>query len=142
MEETSQNGDTGVGSDLQNLIADLTTKLDQANSRIDKFEADETNRQQMQMLDTTLANMHTEHGDFNDEFVLAQIASGKTPQEAVEAFNTIKKSIIDSHSETAPNLLSGPAGTPLDQVDMTKLKTAKDRQAFGAALLAKANQQS
>jgi hypothetical protein len=116
----------------------LSQALEQINAlsqKIEQMESSTREQEQMKMLDSTLEKMHTEHGDFDDTFVLTQIAGGQSPEKAIENWNKLKQSIIDSHSETPPPLLTGPAGTPLDQVDLAKLKDPASRKEIGAKIL-------
>ena len=134
-------GMEGIPQPVAEMIGQLQNELREARDEVNNLSTSQKEREQMAMLDSTLEKLHTDHGDFDDTFVLTQIAGGKTPEQAIEAYSNLKQSIIDSHSKTPPpNLLTGPSGTPLDQVDVTKLKDAKTRKSLGAALLERSNQ--
>ena len=133
--ENNEGGDSINSSPEAEKISALENTITGLEDKLNKFEGDRKEQEQSAMLDSVLEKMHTEHGDFDDVFVLSHIAGGKTPEEAVQAFQNIKQSIIDSHSENPPDILTGPAGTPLDQVDLAKLKNPADRKKIGAAIL-------
>lgn len=120
-----------VAEKLQNL----ERGYEEATSKLSKFEASQQEKEQMQMLDAALEDMHNKHGDFDDGYVLSQIASGKSPDEAIKAFEAFKESVINSQGNKPPDLLNGPAGTPLDQVDRTKLRDPKFRKEVGVEFL-------
>jgi len=122
-------------SKLQDTVGELSTNYNQTKSQIQEQE-------QMAMLDSVLTKMHTEHGDFDDTYVLTQIASGKSPEDAYASYQQLTESIINSHRKNPPPpIIGGPGGTPLDQVDPTKLTDAKSRKELGAAILARAASQ-
>ena len=118
----------------------MESKLEEYGSKFETLNNGVQEKEQAQMLDKTLETLHNEHGAFDDTFVLTQLANGKTTAQAIEAWTGMKQSIIDSHAKTPPpSLLNGPAGTPLDQVDPTKLNDAKTRKDIGVQLLSGLN---
>jgi len=124
----------GVPPQFVEKFQQLEKNYEELNGKTSSFEESQREQQQMAILDSTLERMHTEHGDFDEEFVLTKIASGKTPDQAIQEYNKLIQSVIDSQSK-APTLMNGPAGTPLDQVDKTKLRDPKFRKALGAEYL-------
>jgi len=104
--------------------------------RFEGFESSQQEAEQMKMLDSVLEDMHNTHGDFNDRWILLEIANGASPEEAIESWNGLQQNIVDSRkSNPPPPLMGGPGGTPLDQVDRSALRDPKTRKEFGAALL-------
>ena len=87
------------------------------------------------MLDNVMEELHTNSGPFNDEYVLLKISQGLSPEEAVQAWNDAVGDIDSRRSQQAPRLLSGQGGTPLDQVDKSKLSDPAFRKEYGAELL-------
>jgi len=124
----------GIPQQFVEKFQNLEKNYEELSNKTNSFEQSQRQQEQMAILDSTLDRMHTEHGDFDDEFVLTKIASGRTPDQAIQEYNKLIQSVIDSQSK-APTLMNGPAGTPLDQVDKTKLRYPKYRKALGAEYL-------
>lgn len=131
----------GVPQQFVQQFQQMQERLESLDQNVNEFTTAAQEQEQMKILDQTLDMLHTNHGEFDDTFVLTQIASGKSPDEAIQAYETLQQSIIDSHSKTPPpNLMNGPGGTPLDQVDATKLKDAKTRKEIGTQILSSLQQ--
>jgi hypothetical protein len=129
-----------MNSAMQEKFDAMEARLAESDTKFESLNSGIREKEQSQFLDNELKTLHTEHGQFDDTFVLTQLANGKTTSQAIEAWNTMKQSIIDSHKKTPPpSLLNGPAGTPLDQVDSTKLNDAKTRKEIGVQLLSSLN---
>jgi hypothetical protein len=120
----------------QQRYEELNNNYQGMQERLDAFEGSQKEQEQMKMLDSVLDDMHNTHGDFEDRWVLLEIANGASPEEAINSWTQLQQSIVDSRQSTpAPVLMGGPGGTPLDQVDRTKLRDPKTRKEFGAELL-------
>jgi hypothetical protein len=94
-------------------------------------------KEEQAALDNLLGMLHTEHGDFDEDWVLLQIAKGIDPDEAVNKFNTefITKYSSPQARKPAPNLFTGAAGSvPNGQVDMSKMSKA-DKMAMAVEAL-------
>ena len=142
-DQIQDDGDKGGLPEFEGVPQEFVSKFQQMEERLSSIdektsgiEKGLTEAEQMKILDNALETLHTEHGDFDEDYVLTKIASGKTPEEAVKAYQALTQSAIDSRSK-APKLLSGPSATPLDQVDKTKLRDPKYRKALGAEYLTK-----
>ena len=129
----------GVRQQFVEKFQTLEKQLEEVSSKTSNFEQSQREQEQMAILDSTLEKMHTEHGDFDEEFVLTKIASGRTPDQAIQEYQKLIQSVIDSQSKP-PTLMNGPSGTPLDQVDKTKLRDPKFRKALGAEYLTRSLQ--
>ncbi len=115
---------------------ELSHKFEGMDEKFSSFQSQQEELEQNQMLDSVMDDLHNRHGDFNEQWILVQIANGSSPDEAVESWNDLQQSIVDSRtSNPPPPLMGGPGGTPLDQVDKTKLRDPNARKAYGAALL-------
>lgn len=130
----------GIPKEFVQQFQEMQSKLESFGSEYEQMKASQQEREQMEMLDNVLSDLHNEHGDFDDRVVLSLIASGLAPEEAIQEWNGIRESIVSSQGSNAPVLLNGPAATPLDQVDMDKLKDPAARKQIGAALLSSLNQ--
>lgn len=122
--------------ELQQRYEELQNQHKTLEERFQSFESSQKEAEQMKMLDSVLEDMHNSHGDFNEQWVLLQIANGATPAQAIDSWNGLQQSIVDSRtSNPPPPLMGGPGGTPIDQVDRSALRDSQTRKEFGAALL-------
>ena len=129
----------GVPQEFVQKYQATEKQLSELSQKFDSLEGNISQQEQMKILDSTLENMHNEHGDFDEEFILTKIASGRTPDQAIQEYQKLIQSVIDSQSKP-PTLMNGPSGTPLDQVDKTKLRDPKFRKALGAEYLTRSLQ--
>jgi hypothetical protein len=100
-------------------------------------------KEEQAALDNLLGTLHNTHGEFDDDWVLLQIAKGIDPDEAVTKFNTefVAKYSSQQTRKPAPNLFTGAAGSvPNGQVDMSKMSKA-DKMAMAVEALKAANNQ-
>lgn len=118
---------------LQQQVEQLTGNLTER----EQFELEQSNQQQ---LDAILADMHAKHGNFDDTFVLSQMAYRQaTPDQAIAAWNETLKQYGNSQTQTpAPTVLSPGGGLPASDMDVTKLDS-NGTQALVAQILAEAN---
>lgn len=145
MEQENENPDglpefEGLPPQFVDQFKSMQDTIEKLGANFEQTTAQQQEKDHLAMLDNTLETLHNDHGDFDDTYVLTQIANGNTPDQAIKAYQDLTQSIIDSHAnKPAPDLLNGPAGTPLDQVDKTKLNDAKTRKEIGAQLLSGLN---
>jgi hypothetical protein len=72
-------------------------------------------------LDKELADLKTEHGEFDEKIVLSLMQSGMTAKDAHKTFSDVVNS---QKTSFAPNILGGTssgAGVPSNAIDVTKL---------------------
>jgi hypothetical protein len=111
-------------------------EFESMRQQLESFQEDQETQEQLRILDNVMDQLHNDHGSFNDDYVLLRISQGMSPEEAVQSWEQEATQFIDSRkSPTAPRLLSGQGGTPLDQVDKSKLKDPAFRKEYGAELL-------
>jgi len=126
----------GDGDALLQQYQDLQERYSSLEERLNGFESSQQEKDEMKMLDSVLDDLHNTHGDFNEQWVLLQIANGADPSEAVQSWTELTQGIIDSRkSNPPPVLLGGPGGTPLDQVDKSALRDPATRKEYGTELL-------
>lgn len=101
------------------------------------YTQQQSEAQQMQELDKLMADMHTKHGEFDDDWVLLQIEKGLDPEKAVEAWNKNIVQKFGSPRKAAANLLPSNGAIRQDQVDPSKLDP-KQRKDYALQIL-KAN---
>lgn len=97
----------------------LTTQQEQA-----QIDADN------KVLDDLLGNMHTTHGEFDEDFILAKLASGHSPEQAIESYKSFVASLTAPKNTPSqvPAFLSGNGGVPTSQGDPTKLNSKQTQQ--------------
>lgn len=120
------------------------TQMEQALAQMNEFfQNEQQTRQQAAQekeLDTLLSAMHTKHGDFDEDYVVAKLAAGLTPDQALESYKSLtEKLTAPKTSRPAPSLLGGAGGVPTGQVDPSKMSEAETRD-FVAKMIAAANQ--
>lgn len=110
-------------------------EIQELRSQLDSFRDGQEEQEQLKMLDNVMEKLHTDSGPFNDEFVLLKISQGLSPEDAVKSWNEAVGDIDSRKGPQAPRLLPGQGGTPLDQVDKSKLSDPVFRKEYGAELL-------
>lgn len=103
-----------------------------------QLEQQQREAQEMAQLDKVLKEMHTKHGDFDDDYVLVQLANGLPPDKAIEKYNQLVEKVSSRQKKPAPTLL-GNGSLPSGQVDASK-KSGMSRKDLVASILA-ANQE-
>lgn len=131
-------------SQQDQLVRELLAKQEQYESMLgtvyqqqQAFQQSQMEAQQMQQLDRLMHDMHTRHGDFDDDWFLLQLEKGATPDQAINAY---KERFGSPERKPAPRLLNGNGAVRQDQVDPSRLSDS-DRKAYALAIL-QANQQS
>jgi hypothetical protein len=102
-----------------------------------QFQQSQVEQQQIAQLDRLMHDMHTQHGDFDDDWFLLQLEKGATPNQAINAY---KERFGSPERKPAPRLLNGNGAVRQDQVDPSRLSDS-DRKAYALAIL-QANTQS
>lgn len=128
----------GVPEEFVKMVTAQNEQMTNMGETLNQFMAQQEEQTHAQVLDNVLGEMHTEHGDFDDRFMLQELAEHGDPNRAIENWNSHVQSIIDSRTNTPPPpkiLSSTTAGTPLDQVDKTKLNDSDARKALGVEYL-------
>lgn len=119
-------------SQLEQMVQELSSSV-QAQRQAAEDAAN------MRALDDLMANMHNEHGNFDDEWFLLQLQKGVSPEDAIKGWNNLVEGAINSRPRKAPPNIMGGAGTvPNGQVDPTTLNS-EDRVKLIAGMLQQAN---
>lgn len=93
-------------------------------------------------LQETLSTLKTQHGDFNERYVLALMAQGASPEQAVQQFKAdLQQFTADQKASAAPVVVGPGGGVPANTVDPSQLGD-KDTKNLVVQLLAQANQQN
>jgi hypothetical protein len=151
--QTPPNGSTeqGLGDlDPDNPLVQRLSQLEQMLSQVAGGVNNMTEQQQQQenqkILDDTLAKLHAEHGDFDETYVLSQMAyRGLKPDQAIQEF---KNNIVAKYGQPqqqqqvpAPTVMPPGGGLPATPIDVGELDD-KATKALVASLLDSANQQN
>jgi len=88
-----------------------------------------------------LSGLKQQYGEYDDEYVLAKIASGAEPEAAVQAyFNFVEQVTGKPREENTPYpVLGGSGGVPANELDFVKMGS-KETKDIIAQMLARANQ--
>ena len=89
-------------------------------------------------LDNLLTSLKTEHGDYDEKFVLARMFAGDSPQEAVAAFQQAIGTYA-ANRPTPPVIMGSGGGLPSQTVNPASMSD-RDRKALITQMLAQAAQ--
>jgi hypothetical protein len=107
-------------------IKGLQGELGEVKSFINETKSQQEERQQIELLDNTLKEMHTKHGEFDDDYILAQLANGHSPDKAIEKYNELIQKVSSPARKPPPPVLTG-GSVPSGQVDLASLKNRTSR---------------
>jgi hypothetical protein len=107
-------------------IKSLQGELGEVKNFINESRTEKEERQQIELLDSTLKEMHTKHGDFDDDYILAQLANGHSPDKAIEKYNELIQKVSSPAKKPPPPTLAG-GSVPSGQVDLSTLKNRTSR---------------
>jgi hypothetical protein len=125
-----------IPRELQQRIDQLENALGTVYQQTQSYQQQQYESQQMAQLDRLMEDMHSRHGDFDDDWFLLQLEKGRSPEQAINAY---KERFGSPERKPAPRILTGNGAVRQDQVDPSKLSDA-DRKAYALAIL-QANQQ-
>lgn len=125
----------GLPPEVQTELDELRTMVSSLYETQQEFVTSQTESQQIAMLDKLLEDMHSKHGEFDDEWLLLQLEKGLEPDKAIEAWSSMTEK-FGSPRKPAPQLLSGNGAVkPQDQVDISKLST-EERKRYVLSIMA------
>lgn len=115
-------------TELENTVKQLTDLITSEREQAQLAE-------QEQVLDSVLGDLKEKYGDYDEEFVLTQMAAGADPETAVQSYMSLVERIkTDSNRPQAPTVVGGGLGgvvAPLEIKDMS----AQDRRGLVADML-------
>lgn len=126
----------------------VAKQLKMLQDKVDELTGGFTQRQQLeeqqasqQYLDSVLSELHKEHGEFDDTFILSQIAfANRTPEQAIQAWNDTKTRFMTPQTTPqppAPPVISANGGIPSTVPDLESMDS-KDTKNLVAQLLEQA----
>lgn len=141
-------GDLDPDDPIVKRLASLEQMVQQAVGGFTGFTEQQQAQENQRILDQTLADLHTKHGEFDDEYVLAKMAyANKTPEQAVQEyvakFGATQQTQQQTTQTSAPNVLTPGGGLPANPISVDQLAgDDKATRALVAGLLDAANQQN
>lgn len=145
---TPPNSEQGLGDlDPEDPIA---KKIQQLEETISQLTGTVTERQQQeqaqeaqQYLDGLLEQLHKDHGEFDDTFILSQLAfANRTPEQAIQAWKDLQSKYLSPQQQTqtpAPPVISTSGGVPSTVPDIGEMDS-KETKNLVAQLLEQAAQ--
>ena len=150
---TEPSGEQGLGDlDPDDPIAkQLKAMQDQLAQLTGNFQSREEQEQQasaQQELDRVLEDLHAKHGDFDDTFILSQMAfAGKEPDQAYQAWQELTskwqnpQTQQDDSATPPPPVIPSNGGVPSNQIVPEDLDRSATKNLV-AQLLEQASQQT
>lgn len=126
----------GIAPEIETRFGNMEKMLGNMLTQFQQFTGNYQEQQQMAEFDNLLSNMHSQHGDFDDDVVSLYIERGMSPEDAVKAFqeNIVKKYGSPTHRPAPILPPTNGAVHQQGQVDTSKL-SKDDRKRFGADIL-------
>lgn len=115
---------------------ELREKADKFDRFMENYESEKNMQTNQQQLDKIMAELHTKHGRFDEDAVLARMIKGMNPDDAAKDYlKSIQEYISNPQGKQAPPPVLGAGRTAVDQVDSSKLNDPKTRKALVAEIL-------
>lgn len=92
-------------------------------------------------LETTLSDLRTKYGDYDEDYVLGLALNGVDPEAAVQRYQALSENIrkAPAFDANVPNIVSPGGGMPSENLNPADM-TDKQRQALVMSVLQQANQ--
>lgn len=133
-----ENGPVGgeIAPEIDARFGKMEQMLGNMLNQFQQFTGGYQEQQQLAQFDNMLKDMHSKHGDFDDDVVSLYIERGMQPEDAIKAFqeNIVKKYGSPSHRPAPLLPPTNGANFQQGQVDTSKL-SKDDRKRFGADIL-------
>lgn len=125
-------GDSGIDPEIETRFGKMEQMLGNMLNQFQTFTGGYQEQQQLAQFDSMLSDMHSKHGDFDDDLVSLYIERGMQPEEAIKAFKDKYGSPTHRPAPLLPP--TNGANHQQGQVDTSKL-SKDDRKRFGADIL-------
>jgi hypothetical protein len=137
-ESVEEAPEAPVGRDpaLEQFQNSVMQELNELREWRANFEQSQEEAMGQEQLDDVLGQMHNAFGDFNDDFIVMELAKHGDVQQAMKAWNALigKYSSQQAPARQAPKIMGGQGGVPSGQVDTDKLRGADRKQAVANML--------
>jgi hypothetical protein len=124
----------GVPEQFLKEHMEMKEKADKFDKFMETYENEKNASQNQAQLDKIMGELHTKHGRFDEDAVLARMIKGMNPDDAVKDYMKVVAEISSPQRQTPPPVLGG-GRTAVDQVDTSKLNDNKTRKALVAEIL-------
>lgn len=131
VEEEFEDTLVGMPKEYQKRLDSMEEMLGNMYEQFQGYTTTQEQDKQIAMLDKVMSDLHSEHGEFDDDWVLLQIERGKEPKEAVEMY---EKKFGSPQGKPPPTLLSANGAVRQDQVDPSKLSN-EDKKKYAYQVL-------
>lgn len=128
----------GIPQEFLQEFQGTKKQLEEVSSQFKQFQQQIQEKEQMAQVDKMLSDLHTSHGEFDDQYVLMQLVNGATPEDAIGAWNENIVKKFGSPQKTPP-ILPGMGGVPnTGQVDLSKM-SKQERLSYAVQAIQNAN---
>ncbi len=142
----SEQGDVGVEDEQEEYGYQQNPEFEQYKQMTEQMAQimtaqhnQQTAMQEDQQLNNHLVQLKNQHGDFDDEYVLAKVYAGATWEDAVQSFQGLAQRF--SPQNGAPVIMGSGGGLPSQQVAPSQMSD-KDRKNLVAQFIAQQHHQS
>lgn len=139
-------GDLDPDDPVAKKVKELEDQLAQLTGNFQSREELEEQQQQQQYLDSVLNQLHEQHGEFDDTFILSQIAfANKTPDQAIQAWQELTTKWNSGQQpdpvNPPPPVIPSSGGVPSTQIVPENMDRSETKNLV-AQLLEQANNQT
>lgn len=139
-------GDLDPDDPVAKQLLAMQQQLEQLTGNFQSRTEQEEAAQQQQYLDQVLDNLHKEHGEFDDTFILSQLAfANKTPDQAIQAWQELTAKWNPGQQQPPvsppPPVIPSSGGVPSTQIVPENMDRSETKNLV-AQLLEQANNQT
>lgn len=133
---------TALPPELEQRLGTFESVLEAMAQRFLQQEDTQTQEAEDAQLDQYLGNLRTEFGDFNEQFVIAQMMAGMSGEDAIKAYHNAIQAEVNKRSRmpNVPPTLGGGGGVPNEGKSITDA-SSKETKNLVANILAASQQQ-
>jgi hypothetical protein len=131
---------------LQQQNAQMLQALQAVGGWINAQQTTTQEQQEDQELDRTLGLMRQEYGDFDEQYILAQMSTGASPEQAMQAYQGLVQGLLQQQEQSgggrgrfAPRVMGSGGVVPMEGTDVKKA-SGQEVTDLVASVLAQSNQ--
>lgn len=139
-------GDLDPSDPVAKALLQMQEQLQQLTGNFTEKQQLEEQEASQKYLDSVLKQLHDDHGDFDDTFILSQMAfANKTPEQAFQAWTDLQAKYLtpgqQQQTQTpAPPVIPSGGGVPTTQPQVEDLDSAKTKNLVAGLLEAAARE--
>lgn len=126
-------GPDNLPPEYKTLFESMQTQLDELKGFTQESKQAQEDAENKKVLDDILEKMHTDFGEFDDEFMTFKFAAGKTPEQAMKDWKDLESRVNKGNTtpkQAPPKVFTGGSGAvPQEQGKLT-FKTDAERKAY------------